>query len=318
MGACISKCRPSRRSTHKHKEESLLVQDKLVISQASATPDIPLPNKQSTSLLSSPSDSCTSNITSTTTCSTSTLSSLSSTCSSLSLVSKDGSVDTGFWPPRTAAVPTGSFSNEFLWTHLKENPQLIPHGLDDAPKFPTQKLDSSSKSAVQPSQAAGRNGVPQQKRGRDRSPNLARQKSSRKEVERTQSSISSLPRRNLGSPSPSGSFNGDPCRGIRINSPKRCNSVRRSCDRDVGLKNNAVKSISSSAMKENLQHRNLLNKVSRDGSQLVSKRETCTHHIQDGIDQNSVEAMVYNRDNNPLPIDDINNPLISLDCFIFL
>ncbi|XP_043721765.1 uncharacterized protein LOC122669147 [Telopea speciosissima] len=297
MGSCISKCRP-RPPSHKHKQESLLVHDKLVISQAPTIPDhIPLPNKQSNSLISSPSpssDSCISNITTTSTCSTSTLSSSSSsTCSSSALVSKDR-----------------SFSNEFLWARLKENPHIIPHGLDPvketpvkglksvAPKFPTRKLDSS------PSKS-GRIGLPPQKRGRDSSPTLSQQRSFRKEFERTQSTSSSLPRRNFGSPSPSRRFNGDPCsRGIPLNATKRSNSPNRSC-----------------ARKENLQLRSPINKVSRDGlSQLMRKRETCTHHIQDGInnDQNSVGAMVCNKDSNSLPIDDLNNPLISLDCFIFL
>ncbi|XP_042477243.1 probable serine/threonine-protein kinase dyrk2 [Macadamia integrifolia] len=305
MGSCISKCRP-RPSSNKHKEDhSLLVQDKLVIiSQSPTIPDInPLiPNKQqpNSSLISSPSpssDSCTSNITTTSTCSTSTLSSSSSTCSSSALVSKDR-----------------SFSNDFLWARLKENPHIIPHGLLDplketpvkvvAPKFPTRKLDSSSsKSAVQ-----GRIGLPPQKRSRERSssPTLAPERSFRKEFERPQPT-SSLPRRNFGSPSPSRRFNGDPCRGIPINAPKRCNSPNRG---------------NSPKRKENLQLRSPLNKVSRDGSsQLMRKRETCTHHIQDGIgidDQNSVGAMVLNKDSNSLPMDDLNNPLISLDCFIFL
>ncbi|KAJ4966676.1 hypothetical protein NE237_018525 [Protea cynaroides] len=312
MGACISKCWPC---PHPHRnKESLFVQDKLVISQAPITPEIVLPKKQSISLLSSPSfssDSCTSNGTSTSSCSISTLSSFSSsTCSS-----KDR-----------------SYSNEFLWACIKENPHIIPPDLDPvkevnpvklaAPKFPTRKLDSPSKSVVQPSKQsvqAGRNVLQPQKRTCNSSPSLARQRSFRKEFERTQT-ISSLPRRNFGSPSPSRRFNGDPCRGIPMNSPKRCNSPKTSCDQDIKLKNNVVKPISSSSRKDNLQHqsRSSLNKVSRDGSQLMRKRDTCTHHIQDGIDHNSIGAIMCNNDSNSLPIDDINNPLISLDCFIFL
>ncbi|XP_010270327.1 PREDICTED: putative protein TPRXL [Nelumbo nucifera] len=301
MGSCISKCRPKPPPYN----ECNLVQDKLVISQAPATsPNVPLSINPSHSPLSSPSSSSLSfsSTSASTNSSSSSSTSNSSACSSSVLISKDRS----------------SFSNEFLWSCIKENPHIVPAIPSKATpakdllvkRPPPRRSESSpSKQSIPPRRVA-----PQQlKRGRDSSPTLTRQKSFRRDFERPHSP-SSLPSRTFRSPSPSRRLNNDEYRGV-----PGIKSIREVCSRNsTGLKTSAAKPTSLPARKEILlRPRSPSNNVTRDGVQLRN-RETSTLHIRPDVAQNAVAEVLSYQDYSSLPMDDIDNPLISLDCFIFL
>ncbi|KAF9599785.1 hypothetical protein IFM89_001731 [Coptis chinensis] len=121
----------------------------------------------------------------------------------------------------------------------------------------------------------------------------------------------SLPRRYLSSSSPSRRFNSDTNREIQKNRPKEsCNN------NEATSKKNAASVCSSARNKENVCP-SPWNNAMRDGSSM-KKTETCTYKIDPGADQDAVGQMLSKHDWDSLPIDDIDNPLIALDCFIFL
>ncbi|XP_010247471.1 PREDICTED: uncharacterized protein LOC104590485 [Nelumbo nucifera] len=300
MGSCISKCRP-RSAAYK---EFDLPQDKLEIPQASASasPQVLLPNKPSShSPFDSPSSSSFSYTTSFTNSSSSLSTFNSSPCSTSLISSKDR-----------------AFSNEFLWACIKENPQIVqtkPTPIKALTvKPPLRRFEAPSRLTAMPLKQSipPRRIAPQpQKRGRDSSPTLVRQKSLRRELaEKPNSPISSLPSRTFSSPSPSRRFNGDEYRAITRKSPQE------SCRRNGGFKTNVAKPTSLSGRKENLRPRSPSNNVCPEGTQ-SRKRETSTHHIRPGIDQNAVGELLSQQELNSL-ITGIDNPFISLDCFIFL
>lgn len=295
MGSCISKCRPKKHSP----EEFDRVQDKLVISQAPKTPSFSHKNKISPS---PPSPTTSTSSTSSLTCTTSnatTASSLSSTASSV-LGSKDR-----------------SFSNDFLWSCIKENPHIVRINSLKENAFPlaptkvlhAQKTDRTAK----PMAAPAKQSIPPKKRVRSSSPTpLARQKSFRREPERP-SPAYSLPSRTLRSPSPSRRYNGDRSGPILTSTSAESHSKRV-----VG--NSKANTVISSVP---LSLRNKENFRPASPSNIISSRPRppClrTHRIGSKIDEVAVGKALSDHDMiDSIPMEDIDNPLISLDCFIFL
>ncbi|KAK7311501.1 hypothetical protein RJT34_09695 [Clitoria ternatea] len=312
MGCCISKCRPDKHPLEEQHHFNHL-QDKLVISQAvpSLPPTPPPPTLYSTTKISpysppSPTSS-TSSISSFTCTTSNTISSASSlsTASSSSLSSKDK-----------------SFSNEFLLSCYKENPHIARiNSLREAslslikPKSQYKKINHPSPGKPNNNFATLKQSPTQnvfsmpQKRMRSNSPtNLTRQKSFRREPERHNVTINSasniMQGRTLGSPSPSRRFNGDKCgTGMvmensvskRMMSPKVSVSAihSHSCLRKESIKA-ASPNNSSPKLHSGLRH-----------------RET-------KIDESVVKDVVCGHDMDLTMMEDIDNPLISLDCFIFL
>ncbi|GFY96542.1 hypothetical protein Acr_11g0008480 [Actinidia rufa] len=296
MGSCISKCKGKRM----HNEEpNHIVQDKLVISQAPISP-LPLsPTKhplspQSTNSISSISSfSCTaSNNTG--------LCSLTSSMSSSSSSSSSVSSSLMFISSKEK-----SFSNEYLWSCVKENPQIIhidhpTKGKNSTLQMPknvhAQKLRLGS-FEPSPSRHVGSN-----KRVRVNSPTLSRQKSFRREQERP-NSVNSEPNRTLRWPSPSRRFGGE-------------NNNSRG-----GLKNahkeNVVGSGSLYVRKENFRPSSPGNNLSRNRP-CLTKRESRIYNVGFKIDEIAAGEAVSNHDDDAIPMEDIDNPLIALDCFIFL
>ncbi|GAY34903.1 hypothetical protein CUMW_282820 [Citrus unshiu] len=311
MGCCISKCKPTKKHSidqefnhHRHHD----VQDKLVISQqAPRTPNILLSNRISPCPLSPPSStSSISSFTCTTSNTSESCSSLSSSASS-ALSSKDR-----------------SFSNEFLWSCVKENPHIIRiNSIKEASlslattKVQAQKLDSPIKSiaaTVKQSIPPRINGSTPQKRVRSSSPTpLSRQKSFRREPER-QNSPYILSSRGLRSPSPSRRFSGDSNRGFVTNTTKEI------CSNRMATKVHNANPVSSSLRKENFRPPSPSNNFNSAGLRLcLRNKETFTHRIGSKIDEVAVaEALASHGNSDPVPMEDIDNPLISLDCFIFL
>ncbi|KAA8538373.1 hypothetical protein F0562_028081 [Nyssa sinensis] len=303
MGCCISKCRPKRKS---HEDQFNHVQDKLVISQAPVSP-IPLsirkphsPSPSPSSTTSFSSFSCTAS----NSCSLTASLSLSSSCSSSVLSPKDR-----------------SFSNEFLWSCVKENPHIMRvdtlkacplHTV--ATKVHARKLESPAKPIVAPvkqSMPQRLVGSTPQKRPRASSPNLTRQKSFRKEPEKP-NSTNPLPSRTLRSPSPSRRFTGDNYRGVLTNTAKE-----NCCKRLAGSKIHAVNSESSCVRKENHRPASPNNNSSRNHA-FSRNNERCIYQIGSKIDGIAVGEVVSNAEMDCVPMEDIDNPLIALDCFIFL
>ncbi|XVF64457.1 hypothetical protein PTKIN_Ptkin09bG0171400 [Pterospermum kingtungense] len=310
MGSCISKCKPKKY----YIEDFSHVQDKLVIS-SSQTPKTPIPVSNRISPLPlSPTISSSSSVSSFT-CTTS--SSTTSSCSSLSssasvLSSKDR-----------------SFSNEFLWACVKENPHIIRiNSIKEASralsttKSPNQRFESPVKPSVasvkQAIQAVDKGSTPK-KRGRSSSPStLTRQKSFRKEPDRLNSAYH-LPTRTLRSPSPSRRFSGDnSTRGILASTSKEICSSKRI----VGPKVNALNSVSSSLRKENLIRPSSSPMLNSNPSpplkSCLRNRKTFIHRISSKLDENALRAALAQQENDSITMEDIDNPLISLDCFIFL
>ncbi|KAJ9146233.1 hypothetical protein P3X46_028523 [Hevea brasiliensis] len=325
MGCCISKCKPKNKHSiqdfnhaqdNKPKKHSIQVfnhfqvQDKLVISQAPKltlkTPIIPPSNKISPS---PPSP----------TTSSSSVSSFTCTSNSNTSVSSGSSLSSG-----SSSILTSkdrSFSNEFLWSCVKENPHIIRINsikeysqLLVPPNVYSQKLDSAVPAPKQPIPQRVHGSSTPQKRVRSNSTSpLNRQKSFRREPERINSSYYP-PIRTLRSPSPSRRFNGESGRGILTGTPKESCSKRT-----VSSKvNAAANSVSSSLMrKENLRPVSPYINSSHHLRSCLKNKETCIHRISSKIDEVAVEEALANHDSDA-PMEDIDNPLISLDCFIFL
>ncbi|KAK6257605.1 hypothetical protein QUC31_001064 [Theobroma cacao] len=301
MGSCISKCRPKKYFI----QDFSHVQDKLVISQAPKTP-LPVSNKISPLPLSPTISSSSSSVSSFSNTTTSSCSSISSSASVLS--SKDR-----------------SFSNEFLWACVKENPHIIRiNSIKEASlalataKSPTQKLGSPVKPAVAPAKQSilqREKGSTPQKRGRSSSPTaLTRQKSFRKEHDRLNSACN-LPSRSLRSPSPSRRFSpGDYSRGILASTSKEICSSKRI----VGPKVNALNSVSSSLRKDNFRPSSPMISHPSPLKSCLRNRETFIHRISSKIDESALRAALSQQENDSITMEDIDNPHISLDCFIFL
>ncbi|KAI4307215.1 hypothetical protein L6164_030426 [Bauhinia variegata] len=314
MGCCISKCRPNKNTLELEEEHCSHVQDKLVISQARAPPT-PISHNSNKILPCPPSPTSSTSSISSFTCNTVSSSSSLSTASS-ALSSKDR-----------------SFSNEFLWSCYKENPHIIRiNSLKEASfslaptKVQSRKIDPSP-SPAKPILAPIKQSPPQkvtligssmlQKRVRSSSPaNLKRQKSFRKEPEGPISAYNLPSRTLLRSPSPSRRFStGDHKSPITDHTL----SSRRMAAPKV---NNAAHSLSHSCNSPLLRKENIKvaspNNSSRRVHSGMRHRETCTYRIGSKIDETVVKEVVSDYGVDLASMEDIDNPLISLDCFIFL
>ncbi|KAJ6735884.1 hypothetical protein OIU85_018125 [Salix viminalis] len=217
-----------------------------------------------------------------------------------------------------------SFSNEFLLSCVKENPHTIRSSSSKkrsqllvSPNVYAEKLDLPPKQVVEPVKQS----IPQKvntsttphKRVRSNSPTtLTRQKSFRREQYRFNSSHSLPIGRTLRSRSPSRRFNGDNGRGILTAMGKESDSKRM-----VGTVLNSANSVSSSLRKEKLGLTSSYISSSQPRS-CLRNRETCIHRTSSKVDEVAVDEALAHQDNDSIPMEDIDNPLISLDCFIFL
>ncbi|CAI9786602.1 unnamed protein product [Fraxinus pennsylvanica] len=320
MGSCISKCR----SKKKFKEDRNLVHDKLVISQAQVSvinpqiTDRPVsPAPSSVSSVSFSSFSCSNGGPSNGCSMASSLSSTSSSSSSTALCTKDR-----------------SFSNEFLWSCMKENPHVI--GLNQTRKSlektavysrvqPQSNFEHSVKPVVEPVlkksivQENFSNEMVQQatpkKRPRPSSPTIIRQKSFRKEQN---SAISNSNRGLMRSPSPSRRFSGDNLPRTTPTNVSKNSSCRNSST--ISRANTNISS-SSGRKRENSrpQTASPSHDLTRRNKEVVSKRDVINQQISAKIDDISAGEVQCNQGMDmDLVLEDINNPLIALDCFIFL
>eukprot|EP00268_Persea_americana_P037116 TRINITY_DN36712_c0_g1_i1.p1 TRINITY_DN36712_c0_g1~~TRINITY_DN36712_c0_g1_i1.p1 ORF type:complete len:308 (+),score=72.33 TRINITY_DN36712_c0_g1_i1:159-1082(+) len=307
MGSCISKCSSSSKDINP-------IEDKIIIiSQQSpypSLPTIPISKKPHSPSLSSLTTATTTITTSSGSFSSTTTTTISSSSSS----SKDG-----------------SFSNEFLWSCIKENPQIIQG--DQVQLNPERKAPNKSPiptSQTQKSRAISappKQSIPactqleKPKKVRGNSPSPVRQRSSRKEPER-QKPVS-LPKRNSGSQSPARRLD---CRGLSPSPSRRFNGVASG---DVS-KNSQEANLKCGVACQNFNGETCKSVVGiagiNSGYTVAAGKENCPPRrgdcglrTQPQVDQNVVGEMLSNHDSNSsVSVEDINNPHISLDCFIFL
>ncbi|KMT19656.1 hypothetical protein BVRB_1g010430 [Beta vulgaris subsp. vulgaris] len=338
MGSCISKCKPKKTSKkNQQKQEECncqcieknitisstpLVQDKLVISQLpiSSPPTtkctIISPSSPLTSSSSAKSSCTNSNYPTTSTSTSTSTSASSSSCSVLSSASSFASAASSM-----SSKFDQAFSNDYLWSCVKENPQILnshylpmikvlnprrnslPIRCQNNGKKPNRYREFPGPS---PQRVVVRSAA--QKRPRCNSPsNLTRQKSFRGEPEVEPIRPISRSGRDLrpNSPSSSRRFNGE-------------------------ANNNQGRSLTSSMMRENSYVRppspnksyyNNSNMRKYGGSNnLLVKRES--ENVMKGVsskrEELGVGGLVSSQDMDLMPIEDVENPHIALDCFIFL
>ncbi|XP_073277003.1 uncharacterized protein [Primulina huaijiensis] len=295
MGSCISKC--TRKKKFKEDCSCSHVHDKLVISQdhpkSSSNPTPPSILKPIVTPSQSSSFSCSNNSKSYATMASSISSSSSCNSSSVLIGAKDR-----------------SFSNEFLWSCVKENPHItgLKQSLENPKRTPLQNLEHSiefspfvtrTKHSVHENLTAS---TPK-KRARANSPTLVRQKSFRKEQNR-----------GLRSPSPNRQFIGENNRSFLADA--------NSCKGPIFPKASATNSLSYGVKKESFRppaaspNRNFA--IKRDVS--VRKMDAFSQQGSKKIGGNHVVGEdIQSREGLDIVMEeDINNPLIALDCFIFL
>ncbi|XP_050376589.1 uncharacterized protein LOC126793992 [Argentina anserina] len=292
MGSCISKCSPKSHFQVEGDDQFCHnVQDKLVISIQPPKPTTPIPSHHSNKI--SPFPSSPSHSTTTTSSASNSISTLSSSSSTLS--SSDSSVSSSSKIDR-------SFSNEFLWSCYKENPHISRIAtIKEAQQKPVAAATLRKHHHQQQPSPINRGNesaktTPQKRVRTSTSPTLKRQKSFRKEPERP---VISAYAKSLRSPSPSRRFNvSDKNIGaVMANPPKTVSNIR-----PANQNNNNP---------SGLMARPCLQSPARE-------TQTRVHRISSKIDEVAVrEALAHDHFLESVP-EDINNPLISLDCFIFL
>ncbi|KAI3772907.1 hypothetical protein L6452_04102 [Arctium lappa] len=269
MGCCISKCKPNTNPNN--------LQDKVVISQSPPPPlPPPLPPSsppQNRKPVQSPPPSITS--TSSFSCSTQ-----RSTCGSSSLSSELSSCSSSVAFSQVDRL----FSNEFLQSCVKENPQII--GLDPVKRIlEVKQLVPGGNS---------------QKRARAISPSLTRQKSFRVEKERSPNSTTVNGRSTImRSPSPSRRFNGYTSDYQR--SPMLFST-------NVHNEGNRLVKANTRPMSPN---RNKIVNKERSPMYLKNNKERFAYEIGSKVGVEVEQGLSKH-------IEDIDNPHIALDCFIFL
>ncbi|XP_009617013.1 uncharacterized protein LOC107770514 [Nicotiana tabacum] len=317
MGSCISKCNPQKdfQEEDNHLDNHECVRDKLVISQAPISPKISLPSSSSTiqkRVSSSPSSSS----------SSVSLSSFSSIVTNTTLSS---SLSSSSSSSSSSCFKDRSFSNDFLLSCAQEHDHILDiKKINKGTTCVTQSMSStmlrssssSSSLSKPPSPRRECNSTTPKKRPRANSPTIVRQKSFRKEPDQqlkggnignntlnATSTYHHFPNRTtLKSPSPSRRFpsnlNGD-------------SSFRRSV---VSKGNNGnILSRSSSLRREN--------HINNNQPAITPKREGKMRNalqVSPKIDEMEIGEVKSSHDLDSFLMEDINNPLIALDCFIFL
>lgn len=299
MGTCISKCKPKKRS--RQDSISSHVHDKLVISQEPALSSLPSMEATEKKTLSPSISSC----------SAASLSSFS--CSANSKFTLDSSISSASSCASSVLVAKDrSFSNEFLVSCVKENQHVV--GLKEKNmigRIHPQKSEFSSTPLMKQSIVQERPIITvsaPKKRSRSRSPSLVRQKSLRKD----QSFTCPTPNRGLRSPSPSRRVENNRSfvtNGMSNDSFSRRQSVSRG---------SSVNSVSYGARRESFRasaspKRDV--RVNRNVS--LSKNGTFRQEVGAKIG-NVADGDVQMSQEMDVLMEDLNNPLIAMDCFIFL
>ncbi|KAG2303495.1 hypothetical protein Bca52824_032146 [Brassica carinata] len=250
-----------------------------------------------------------------------------STTSNSSLTSSSSSLSTA---SSISVSKERSFSNDFLRSCYQENSHVARiSSLRESSLSLKNGHPNRSSSPVQPNRysttpnranATPERGTYGSKRTREPSPNhraLTRQKSFRKEQERViVSSSSSLTKgKFLKSPSPSRRFEGT---FLKSPSPSRRYEgflKSPSPSRRFGMTGGDLKvtSLSTSLRKDSLDLSRLKTFPKNNRS------ETRIHRINSKIDITTIKEVVESDKESAVPmLEEIGNPLIDLDCFIFL
>lgn len=279
MGSCFSKCKPKKKQVKEEHPSHGHVHDKLVISR---DPDPEITKSPLHKPLSPAPSTSSTGYFSSFSCSAASKSAAMAAATSISSSSSLSSSSSSS-SYTTSVLKDRSFSNEFLWSCAKENPHVVGLNVEKTALFPNKIHSQNLPLTV----------TTPKKRTRAASPPLVRQKSFRKEQ--------NSPNRGLKSPSPGRRFNGDSNRIFPVKESYYRKPV-------VSRGNNAVGSTPKReifrAPAPATPNREL--SISREYS--VRKIDAFSEHISSKIDGREVDVMM----------EDINNPLIALDCFIFL
>ncbi|XP_021718576.1 serine/threonine-protein kinase pakG-like [Chenopodium quinoa] len=338
MGSCISKCKSKKNSKKKQSQQeeeckcqcieknnnnntctnfTPLVQDKLVISQAPISPSSP-PKTSSSSAKSSCANSY---------YPATTTSSSSSSCSMLSSASSVTSASSSV----ISSKLDQSFTNDFLWSCVKENPQILNGDYHPIKVVNPRRNSLPIKKSNRPKELHGPTPSPQrvlvrpapQKRPRCNSPsNLTRQKSFRREPEVEPNRPVSRSGRDLRpiSPSPSRRFNGEGNnQGKNLTSSMRRENchVRPPSPISKGYNSNSRRNGRSNAANNLLvkkENEDMINGVNTK----IKENEEMIRGVNTKIKEIAMGGLVSSQDMDMMPIEDVENPHIALDCFIFL
>ncbi|KAM3361019.1 putative protein TPRXL [Capsicum galapagoense] len=327
MGSCISKCNPQKDSQEDNDHHHECVKDKLVISHAPISPKIALPSFPSSTI--QPQKLVSSCPSSSSSCSVSLSSFSSSTARNITLSSSLSSSSS------SSSFKDHSFSNDFLLSGAQEHDHILDikkskviNGVThqnastmstSGKKYLQSPLSSSSSSTLSkpPSPRREYNSTTTpKKRPRANSPTMVRQKSFRKEPDQQltkggnigddNSTITSTyhhfpsPRTTLKSPSPSRRFPSS------LNDDMKESSFRKSIT-SKGNKGSVISRSSSLRRVNNFTPKN-------------EGKIRNVLPISPKIDEMEIGEVKSNdhQDLDSFLMEDINNPLIALDCFIFL
>ncbi|PWA98874.1 hypothetical protein CTI12_AA014580 [Artemisia annua] len=211
-----------------------------------------------------------------------TCSTQSSTCGSSSLSTASSISSVGF------SKVDRSFSNDFLQSCAIENPQII--GLDPIKKIVEVKQATTPGST--------------QKRARASSPNLTRQKSFRVEKERVLNTIGNGRNMTMRSPSPSRRFNG-----------YTSNYQRQQMVYSTNTRNETNRMVKMSTRPPS-PNRHVINK---ERPVYLKNKERFGYDVGSKVEDIQVGQVLSKVDyTGPIPMEDLDNPHIALDCFIFL
>ncbi|KAM7252886.1 hypothetical protein ACFE04_025504 [Oxalis oulophora] len=285
MGSCFSTCRPKRNPLGEEDNSNdylNFLQDKLVISQSQAPKLTPYQQRNINKISPSPISPFSNSFYATT-------STTDSSC-----VSSSSSLSTS---ESSSILKDRSFSNEFLMSCIKENPHISR----------INSIKECSLSLNKP-----------QKRVRSSSPScntLHRQKSFRKEADHIQRHNSYSLR---SSPiSPSRRFDGSNNINNRGSFPNNNTFGKEICSKGVVGSYLSYRGVDfspyypSSMRKENTRPLR---------SSMMMNRETNINRVTSKIDEMAVAQALNHNDHSEssIPFEDIDNPLISMDCFIFI
>ncbi|GKB01628.1 hypothetical protein Tco_0829672 [Tanacetum coccineum] len=213
-----------------------------------------------------------------------TCSTQSSTCGSSSLSTASSISSVGF------SKVDRSFSNDFLQSCAIENPQII--GLDPIKKFVEVKQATPGST---------------QKRARASSPTLTRQKSFRVEKERVlNNAIGNGRNMTMRSPSPSRRFNGYTSSNYQRQPMVFSTNTRNETNRMVKM-----------STRPPSPNRHVINK---ERPVYLKNKERFGYDVGSKLVQDVQVGEVLSKVNytGPIPMEDLDNPHIALDCFIFL
>ncbi|KAL5982728.1 hypothetical protein ACLOJK_016804 [Asimina triloba] len=277
------------------------------------------------------------------------VSSSSTTASDSSNVS---SISTATSTTSSLNLKDRSFSNDFLKSCIKDNPHILKAEVSPRKQAPTNKscVTTNQEWRIKTNAAAEKQQTPRIPQIQYSQPTqvITRQKSSREDHTRRRSPAASIHRRNSGGQSPSRRFNGGgPAAADHREPLKKSVSSRRSLSPSHSRRFNAQDVPGSSPIARrglsSSPSRRFINGTTdrcrsfarnRTGSdqyyyckcrstpfmenEVTRPAANCVRQIKSQFDRKAVGDAVSSQESDSLCMEDMDNPQVALDCFIFL